>query len=164
MNALTVEFTVYVRKLARSDLRLHLLRTSKNSSDVQNLLEFEKGYHQKLQEPVINLSKQIDGAEAIALKIFKQETARRLKMYKRDMNFSCPDCINLLEEGDTFTCSKGIDPATVLECPEFSREGTTTWAQHVNNQKEKAEILEKVLEENSYLFDFKLLNSSAKDD
>ena len=164
MSTSTAEFTVYVRKLARSDLRLHLLRTSKNSSDVQRLLEFEADYHQRLQEPVVKLGRQIDSSRDIALEIFAQETLRRLKMYKRDMNFSCPDCVNLIEENDTYTCAKNIDPATILECPEFSREGTTTWAQHVNNQKEKAEILERVLKESSYLFDFNLLNNTPKDD
>jgi hypothetical protein len=163
MDESIIEFNVYVRKLACSDLRLQLLKTSKISSTVTRLLKFEKTYHQLLQEPVVKLGKQIETSEEIALEIFRRETSRRLKMYKKHMNFSCPDCVNLIEEDDSFTCSKGIYPAKVLECPEFTREGVVTWAQHVNNQKEKAEILEKVLEENSYLFDFKLLSSASSD-
>ena len=151
-----------IRKLARSDLRLQIFCKNSYSTDITPLIIFEEDYNLKLKGQVLSFRGQVPKAKEIAVQIFKIETARRIRIQERNINFHCPDCLFLSEQDDNFVCEKGVDPAKVRECAEFKREDLDSWLQHVNNQKGRLAILREILEKEEYLFDFSLLNNEIK--
>lgn len=156
-QTLLEKFTVCIRRLARSDLRLQLFRKNSHSIDITPLVNFEDDYYLKLKNQALEFKGLIQGADEIAKQIFKNETLRRIKIQERDINFHCPDCLYLVEENENFICKKGIDPSTVEECKLFKRENLNGWLQHVNNKKDRIKLLKEILEDQDYFFDFSLL-------